>query len=201
MRVYEAAPPWREQTDGRVARGDRTRRAIVDAHTSLLREGELRPTAQRIAERAGVSVRTLWASFGDMEGLLTATVEYWLAADDALRRPIDAEAPLVVRIDQYCEERARRLENISPAARAAQLGEPYSAALRASRRRHVERARDDAARVFAAELAAAADREAMIDQLAAATSWNTWSLLRDDFGRTETEATSVMRHTLTALLT
>ena len=42
--------------DGRLARSARTRHAVVDALLDLLGEGDLRPTAARIAERAGVSL-------------------------------------------------------------------------------------------------------------------------------------------------
>jgi TetR/AcrR family transcriptional regulator, regulator of autoinduction and epiphytic fitness len=49
--------------DGRVARAERSRRAIVAAHLALIDEGDLRPTGERIAERAGVSLRSLWTNF------------------------------------------------------------------------------------------------------------------------------------------
>jgi AcrR family transcriptional regulator len=58
-----------EPTDGRTARSHRSRRAIVDAMRALHAEGDLRPTAPRIAERAGVSLRTVWQQFTDMETL------------------------------------------------------------------------------------------------------------------------------------
>jgi hypothetical protein len=55
-----------EPSDGRVARSHRSRRAIVDAMRALHAEGDLRPTAPRVAERAGVSLRTVWQQFADM---------------------------------------------------------------------------------------------------------------------------------------
>ena len=39
-------------SDGRAARAARTRAAIVDALLALLEEGDLQPTANRIADRA-----------------------------------------------------------------------------------------------------------------------------------------------------
>jgi AcrR family transcriptional regulator len=183
-----------------VERGNRTRRAIVEAHVALLREGDLLPTAARVAERAGVSVRTLWGAFGDMEGLLRATAGHWFELDDALRGDVDPAAPLATRIEQFCAERVRRLENISPAARAALLKEPFSEALRASRLGHVERVVHDIEAAFAPELDAAPDRPALLDALVAATSWNAWSLLRDDLDRPVDAAHTAMLTTLRALL-
>jgi hypothetical protein len=61
--------PSPARIDGRTARSERTRNAIVDAHLQLIREGDLRPTADRIAKQAGVSLRALWSHFADMEAL------------------------------------------------------------------------------------------------------------------------------------
>ncbi|WP_375001269.1 hypothetical protein [Aeromicrobium sp. CTD01-1L150] len=190
----------RAQTDGRVERRLRTRQAIVDAHTALLRSGELRPTAAAIAARAGVSVRTLWAAFGDMEGLLQATTQYWFEADDELRTSIGPELPIAERIERFCAERARRLENISPAARAAALMEVDSPTLRESRHGHVCRVLEDIERTFAVELNALPDREGASDAVAVATSWNAWSLLRDDLGRSIDAARTAMCHAVSAVL-
>ncbi|MFI5429720.1 TetR/AcrR family transcriptional regulator [Aeromicrobium sp. UC242_57] len=136
-------------TDGRVARGQRTRDAIVEAHAALLREGVLKPTGKVVAERAGVSLRTLWLNYKDTETLLAATTAYWLEADAALRVDVDATLSLEARIEQYLDMRVRRLEHLAPAARSAALGEPFSVALQDSRRQHVERVQHDLEAVFA----------------------------------------------------
>ena len=45
-------------SDGRLQRSERSREAIVQALLSLVREGAPRPTAERVAEKAGVGIRT-----------------------------------------------------------------------------------------------------------------------------------------------
>lgn len=191
----------RHNTDGRIARGERTREAIVEAHTELLREGVLKPTGKVIAERAGISLRTLWLNFKDLEALLRATTSYWLDADAGLRRSVDPDLPLAARIDQYVDQRVRRLEHIAPAARSAVLGEPFSLALQDSRRAHVDRSIGDLEEVFAVELdAAGADRDALLKTMFVVTSWPSWTTIRDDFGLDVDAATAVMRHGLTSLL-
>jgi AcrR family transcriptional regulator len=188
-------------SDGRIARGERTRDAIVEAHAGLLREGVLKPTAKVIAERAGVSLRTLWLNFKDLETLLEATTAYWLDADAALRQPVDAGLPLQQRIELYCAQRVRRHEHITPAARSSALGEPFSAALQRSRHEHVERSLQDLAAAFGPELEAAGDaRQALTNELYAASSWPVWSSLRDDLSLGIDEATAIMRDTFTRLL-
>lgn len=188
-------------TDGRIARGERTRDAIVDAHTELLREGVLKPTAKVIAERAGISLRTVWLNFNDLEALLRATTAYWLEADAELRRDVDPALPLTQRIEQYIAQRVRRLEHIAPAARSAALGEPFSAALQASRRAHVERSLSDLRLAFAPEIEAArSEGDVLVRSLFLATSWPSWTQLRDDFGLGVAAATKVVRQSMTALL-
>ncbi|OUZ12568.1 hypothetical protein BHE97_02415 [Aeromicrobium sp. PE09-221] len=188
------------QTDGRMRRAERTRASIVDAHVRLLREGTLKPSAKTIAEAAGVSVRTLWLSFGDMESLFAQTVAYWFASDDALRVAIDPALGLEERIDRFCAGRARRLTNIAPAARAAQLMEPTSSTLRGSRRTHIENVLTEIDAVFATEIAASDDPAALRDALLASSSWNAWAILHDDLGRSVEECEAAMRRSLTALL-
>lgn len=190
-----------QHTDGRVARGQRTRDAIVEAHAALLREGVLKPTAKVVAERAGVSVRTLWLNYKDTEALLVATTAYWLEADAALRAEISPDLALEQRLEQYLDMRVLRLEHLAPAARSAALGEPFSAALQESRRQHVERVRADLAHVFALELAAAGERSDVVaGALFIASSWPTWSSLRHDLGLDVAAARVVVRESLVRLL-
>ncbi len=58
--------------DGRHARSERSRQAMVEALLDLLREGNIRPSSAQIAERAGVTQRTLFNQFGDMDSLVAA---------------------------------------------------------------------------------------------------------------------------------
>ena len=105
-------PPQR--VDGRTARSERTRNAIVDAHVSLITDGDLRPTADRIAKLAGVSLRALWSHFADMEALFAASGQRILDRRDASYEPIPPDLPLAERINAYCRQRARLSELIAP---------------------------------------------------------------------------------------
>ena len=58
--------------DGRRARRHRSRDLAVDALLDLLGEGVLRPTAQQVAERSGVSLRSIFRIFDDVESLNAA---------------------------------------------------------------------------------------------------------------------------------
>jgi len=192
------APP---KADGRTARAERTRRAIVDAHLALLNEGELRPTGERIAERAGVSLRTLWSNFKDMEALFAASGEELYERQRPYHRPIDPSLPLHRRIQEFCRQRVEVLELIAPVARAAQIREPCSPALRRSHRRELDRVRREITELFAPELDAAGDSgEQLLHALVMSCTFAAWSMLRDLEGLDTKAAHRVMRHTMTALL-
>src|SRR4051812_34060532 len=139
--------------DGRLARSARTRRAIVDALRTLHHEGHLRPTANRVAERAGVSLRTVWQHFEDLEALLVEAGrrDFEIAMDYVV--PIDADGPLPVRLAQLVEQRGRMYEALAPVWRAARLQEPFSPQIRRNRDQLLALGREQLERVLAPELA------------------------------------------------
>jgi len=197
--VTEVEAPNR--VDGRTARAERTRRAIVNAHLELLNEGDLRPTGERIAERAGVSLRALWTNFKDMERLFAATGELLMERQEAEFRPISTDLPLTRRVEEFCRQRARILEIIGPAARAARIREPFSAQLRRNRSWYISKLRAEIEALFAAELEAAGDGHAELsDAFVIACTSASWSMLRDDHGMPVEQATGVMARTVGALL-
>ncbi|MEV4411463.1 TetR/AcrR family transcriptional regulator [Catellatospora sp. NPDC049609] len=189
------------RVDGRTARAERTRAAIVDAHLALITEGDLRPTGERIAERAGVSLRALWTNFADMETLFEASGVRVLASQDAAFRPVDPALPLHRRVEEFCRQRAELLQLIAPMARAAAMREPVSAQLHRNRLKHIDRVRDEVSVLFAPELEMAGPgRDQLLHALLAATMWANWSMLRDGLGLDVAAARGVMVRTVTALL-
>jgi AcrR family transcriptional regulator len=200
-RVPAPDPEAGPRVDGRTARAERTRKAIVDAHVTLLLAGDLRPTAERIADRAGVSLRALWGHFADMETLFAASGARVLAMQDAAYRPVDVSLPRHRRIEEYCAQRARLLEKLAPAARAAQLKEPFSPALSGYRTSYLNRARDELSALFAPELDEAGEgRGEVLTALIAISMWPTWATLRDDLGLDVDAARAALARMVAALL-
>ncbi|MBV5268573.1 MAG: TetR/AcrR family transcriptional regulator, partial [Burkholderiaceae bacterium] len=56
-------------SDGRFNRSVVTRKKIVSALTSLVYEGYLSPTAEQVAQRADVGLRTVFRHFDDLNSL------------------------------------------------------------------------------------------------------------------------------------
>jgi TetR/AcrR family transcriptional regulator, regulator of autoinduction and epiphytic fitness len=188
--------------DGRAARSHRSRRAIVDAMRALHAEGDLRPTGPRVAERAGVSLRTVWQQFADMEALL---VEANRRDDEIMRslmEPIDPRLPLAARVALFTGQRARLLEQMSFSWRAARIGEPFSEELSRSKARTLAVAKADLEAVFAPELAHlhGTSRQRLLDGLHAVSIWSFWESLRTELGLDRGPAEDLLRTTFTALL-
>ena len=193
-----ASPRPPQRIDGRTARSERTRNAIVEANLALILEGDLRPTADRIAKQAGVSLRALWSHFADMEALFAASGQRILEQRDAAYEPIPTDLPLQSRIDAYCHQRARMLEQIAPVAKAASLKEPFSPALQSYRRVHVERVHSELKILFAREIG---DDTALLTALTATSMWPTWGTMRDAMDLDPEAARIALTRTITALLT
>ena len=189
------------RVDGRAARAERTRSAIVDAHLALIDEGNLKPTGEAIAARAGVSLRTLWTNFKDMETLFAATGRRVSERQEALFRPIAPDLPLTLRIGEFCAQRARMLEALAPTARASALREPFSPQLRRNREGNIARVRAEIEKVFGPELAhAGPERERLLDALTVASTSSAWLMMRDAMGLDVPGARATVARILGALL-
>lgn len=65
--------------DGRTARRNRNKQAVLDAMIALTREQGEEPSVEVIAERAGVSYRSVYRYFDDRADLLLAAINHVMA--------------------------------------------------------------------------------------------------------------------------
>lgn len=188
--IVDPTPP----IDGRTLRSLRTREAIVDATIGLLEEGDLRPTAPRVAERAGVSVRSVFQHFDDLETLHASVAERLVDRVAVLLVPVAPDLPLDERLDRFVHQRALLLEAVTPIRRAADVHGPFSSEITARLRDGQAFLRDELVRTFGPELDRAGDERAdLLDGLDAVLSWATWEGLRAGMGRDQATAERVMR--------
>jgi TetR/AcrR family transcriptional regulator of autoinduction and epiphytic fitness len=199
MRRVEAAERTR---DGRTVRAERTRQALVDALIALLDEGDVRPTAERIAERAGVSERSVFQHFPGRESLFEAVARQQYERVMPTLRPVDASLPLSERIDALVDQRARLYELIKGVRRGALLLEAESNAVAGwlATARNAKAA--EVERVFRRELERTPQRErgALRAALVSAAAWTAWEGYRFHQGLGVERARGAMRTTLAALL-
>lgn len=100
--------------DGRVQRSKRSRQLIIDAMLDLINEGVLIPTAQQVADRANIAIRTVFRHFSEMEQLyneINARIEdYYLD----LFRGGDRSGSLAQRLQHAIERHAYAYIALSP---------------------------------------------------------------------------------------
>ena len=143
-----------------------------------------------IAERAGVSVRTVIRRFGSRNGVIAAAIESdasGIVAERDQAAAGDVEGALAILLAHYERDgdavvRTLALEATVPEAKA------IADAGRAGHRAWC-------ARIFAPHLPppADADHDVRLDALVAATDLYVWKLLRRDLGRSEEETMQVIR--------
>jgi AcrR family transcriptional regulator len=164
--------------DSRSARKAATRDAIADALLDLLAEGNLRPTAREISQRAGTSLRSVYVHFDDLEGLYCVAAKRHFARIAPMLEPVSATGPLGERATKFVRQRIELFARMRGVGRATLLQAPFSPTLARLVRDSQTRSRRDIERVFATELSAFSEAErrrraAMLDALLGSPAWDT----------------------------
>jgi len=189
--------------DGRMARRARNRDAVVDALLAFYEEGDLRPGADAVAERAGLSPRSVFRYFEDVDDLCRAAVERQQERVAGLLTVAAApSASLRTRIEAVVEQRLALFEAIGAVGVVARLRAPFQPELAAQLDRGRRLLRAQLRRAFAPELEAlgperAAAALAATDVLC---SFEAHQLLRRDQGLGRARIGAVLTASLSALL-
>ncbi len=186
------------EADGRNLRRLHSRDRAVDAVLDLIASGTLWPTAQQIAERSGISLRTVFRLTEDVESLLAAAVQ----------RQAERVVPLYVilpvtgtthgRIQALVKNRAQIFETITPVRRVGEQLALRSPHIAKGLDRHHRLLRAQVARLFEPELSSLRGTAAR-DALNAAdvvAGWETWDQLRRLKGLSVPETSRVVRRML-----
>lgn len=192
-----------ETFDGRRLRAARNRDAVVAAVLSIIREqgGGPIPGAAEVADRAGVSERTVFRHFADLDSLFLAAASQQrpVLAGYLAQRPDMKE--LEKRIASVVRLRSRMFEEIGPIRRVAmRFAERHGSVARIVNEAN-RAGRQQLAEVFAPELAQAGRAKSLVlDQLEIATSWGTWETVRLELQGGPEKARKLMSTMMTTLL-
>lgn len=174
--------------DGRRARGQRTRLKVIEALLELVSEGVVRPTAQEIAARAGVALRTVYHHFEDVEALRRLALDLDMQRHFEILIPIDPNSPLDERVVALARQCRELFEAVTPIRRAT-LFDQHSSPAMASGVANATLAVDHVHKVLAPEFARFGPAEqAITDAVSLITSWVSWEYMRTILGRTASEA-------------
>jgi AcrR family transcriptional regulator len=184
--------------DGRRQRRMQNREAVLDALAELFGDGNLQPSTAEIAERAGLSPRSLFRYFDDVDDLNRAVIERQLArARPLLAIDVAPDAPTAEKIATAVKARMRLFETIGPTARAARICAPRHAVIADRVAQGRDFYRSQVRRLFAPELA---DRPDLLPAVDVLLSFETHELLRGDHGLNRAKATRSLTAALSALL-
>lgn len=189
--------PTIDVTDGRRLRSRDSKRKIVTAMLELVREGRIAPTAEEVAQKANVGLRTVFRRFKDMESLYA---EMSVAISEQVAPIIDealANDDWIGNLQQLVARRARVYEIVMPYRVAADVLKFQSTALLTHHRQIVS---DERKRLLSVLPQTVMDDQALIEALEAILSFDMWNQLRNDQRLSASEASGVVKRIVTSLL-
>jgi AcrR family transcriptional regulator len=196
-----ARPEVRE--DGRHARRDRNKYAVVDAYLELVREGNPRPSVAEVADRSGVSHRSVFRYFADKDELARTAIERQVAfAMPMVPLTVKPDAPLDERIEKFVARRLQLWEALGPVARLARAMAAAQPLIDAELTETRTFFRAQVRHLFRPEIDAvpAAERSHLLAALDVMSSFEVSDLLRRDHGLSVDDTAATWRWSLTKLL-
>ena len=191
----ETPRPYRQKARAEAA--EETAKRIALAFGALVHERWFEDiTLEDVAQRAGVTVRTIIRRFGSKEGLLGSYIDYLgpQIAEQRTVAPGDVEDAIKRVIDIYEDIGDGVIRNLAQELRFSALRPP------------IERGRQEHRKITEATYAAwllgldAKQRRRKLDALVAATDIYVWKLIRRDMGRSRAETETVIREMVEAIL-
>jgi AcrR family transcriptional regulator len=185
-RPTAAAP---QEPDGRRRRSLDSRERIVRAMLDLVRGGEVSPSAEQVAARAGVGLRSVFRHFRDMDSLYR---EMSQVTEAEIRSTFDVPftaADWRGRLVELVRRRAAIFERIAPFIRASDANRHRSPSLGADKARMAGAFRERLERLLPARILADGERLEALDLL---LSYESWARLRAEQGLDAARATAVI---------
>ena len=188
-------PAETDVADGRRRRGQDNRARIVAAMMEIVHGGDVAPSAEQVATRADVGLRTVFRHFQDMDSLyreIAAVVGAEVRT--VFHRPLSSETwqdRLIERVGRF----AVAYEKMAPYKRAADAFKHRSKFLGGDYAKLVAQQRAVLEKELPREIAR--DRVEAIDLL---LSFEAWARLRNEQGLTPRRAQAVIEATLRTLI-
>jgi len=169
----------------------------VAAVLELVGEGDRVPTAERVAERAGVGIRTVFRHFSDMDSLYSAMSDWVRQQADPYMAVPPIEGSLAERIEQFVEVRSSLMERLAPYFRSDTVLRWKSDFLQKQYRNAIRGQREHLLTFFPELRNAPPD---VLEAADCASSLETWERLRSCQNLSRSRAAAVRQRTLASLL-
>jgi len=185
------------ETDGRRRRAQDSRGRIVEAMVALTQAGNILVSAEMVAERAGVGLRTVFRHFNDMDSLyreMSLTIETQFI--QGLSEPLTGET-WQARLRELIDRRISNFETITPFKRAEAAYRHRSRFLQSDVQRMNTWLREALVRVLPEAIRQDASRFEVLDLL---LSFESWDRLRRDQALSPDQAREALERAVAALL-
>lgn len=189
--------------DGRRLRSERTRQLIIEAYLALAsEESPALPTAAKVAERAGYSVRSVFERFPDLHSLQIAAADFAITQVVAMAAPRDVGGDRAARIASHVNTRARASERWLPLWRSLVANQGDSEELAARVRAMRERVLSLMEHMYEPELSTLSDvaRRHTLVALEALVDVESWARMREHFGLSADESCTAWTQAIDRLL-
>jgi AcrR family transcriptional regulator len=186
-----------EAVDGRSRRRTQNIDVVVDAMLELFASGNPWPTAADIAARSGLSERSVFRYFTDLDTLARAAVETQVARANHLFESLPADGTLDERIDRLVSHRVQMFDQVGPIVRAAQARASFAEAITVGLAHRRAQLRAQLQDLFAAEVDSRSD---VLLALEVATGFEALQGLRGDRGCSAARTRRILKQMVTALL-
>lgn len=178
-----------DSSDGRRQRSERSRAQIIEALFTLIREGDMNPSAARVAERAAVGQRTVFRLFEDMDSLFGEMAERIQSEVMPIVLAPYVSTDWAERLAELVRRRADVFERIFPFRVSANLRRFQSRFLMDEYRRGLILERESLKVILPPHLLS---NTRLVAALEVATGFHTWRRLRQDQGLAAEEAGATM---------
>lgn len=199
--IPEPGDPATPPVDRRRLRTERGRELVVTALLQFFDEGESQPGAARIAARAGVSERSVFRYFDDLDALAAEAVERQIARTRDLFAAPDGRGDLARRVRALADQRLRIHDAVATVSEAGRRIEARASSVAEAFAFRRALFREQVATQFAPELDRhrGRARTELLDAADAAASFEQVDQLRTVAGHSPARTRAVVVRTLLAL--
>jgi len=168
-----------DRIDGRTLRRTRNRTAVIVALLDIIREGNLHPGASEIADRAGVSHRSIFRYFDDLDDLVRTAIDHALTeARPRAEIPAIGTGPLEQRISTFVDSRVALFQLVDGTMQLARMRAPSIPSIDEGITEIAEQFRAQIAQHFESELRSIVgeQRSLLIDGILVVTSYDSYTI-------------------------
>ncbi|MES2096006.1 MAG: TetR/AcrR family transcriptional regulator [Pseudomonadota bacterium] len=163
-------------SDGRRRRSQTSRDKIVAAMLELVAEGQITPSADQVASRAGVGLRTVFRHFADMESLYAAMTGTLSQQYEMWQVPFES-TDWRGQLRETLDRRLATYEKLLPFKRAADAHRHTSPTIQAEHKRTLDLMRQRLLSILPSEIV---DNVAVLEAIDLMLSPEAWQRLRDE---------------------